>query len=161
MKKLLRYGMLGAGLLVVLAQLVRPSKENHAVDESVSIRLFDPPAKVLEVLQRSCFDCHSYETRWPWYSTITPINFLIAEDVRKARQRLNFSDWGKLKRIKQQGLLQMIEDQVSLKEMPLPRYLYLHPGAALSEAEIDAISAWVAEEQTRLSEPDQPGQKKK
>ena len=60
-----------------------------------------------------------------------------------------------------QGLLQMIDDQVSLKDMPLPGYLSLHPGASLSAEEIQAISEWVYEEQARLSEPAGKGQENK
>lgn len=143
-----------AGLSVaVLAQFARPTRDNPASDPKLSIRTSETiPPRILSTLERSCFDCHSNETRWPWYSAVTPMNFLIADDVAKARKRLNFSEWKKNKPIKMQGLLQMIDDRVSLKEMPLPRYLYLHPGASLSAEEITAISEWAADEQARLSE---------
>lgn len=150
-----------AGLSVaVLAQFTRPTRENPASDPELSIRTSETiPPQILSTLERSCFDCHSNETRWPWYSAVTPMNFLIADDVSRARKRLNFSEWGKNKPIKMQGLLQMIDDKVSLKDMPLPRYLYLHPGASLSAEEIRAISEWAVNEQARLSALTDRGQK--
>lgn len=154
LKKAARVIALAGTGVALLAQLVRPTRENPPSDPVLSIRAHKViPPEILSTLERSCFDCHSNETRWPWYSAVTPINFLVAEDVNKARKRLNFSEWGKNKPVKMQGLLQMIDDQVSLKDMPLPGYLSLHPGASLSSEEIQAISEWVYEEQARLSEP--------
>lgn len=152
MKTVIRNIVIAGAALLLIAQFVRPERSNPASDPALSI-LNDQhiPPEVAVLIKRSCFDCHSNESRWPWYSTITPLNFLIANDVNKARQRLNFSEWRKQKSIKIQGLLQMIDDQVSLKNMPLPRYLSLHPGAALSESDIKAISEWAASEQDRLS----------
>jgi len=139
---------------VILAQLIRPERGNPPTDPAMSIRANKAvPKEILAILERSCFDCHSNETRWPWYSAVTPMNFLIAGDVTRARKRLNFSEWGKHKPIKAQGLLQMIDDQVSLGEMPLPQYLALHPLARLTESDIAALSEWALNEQERLLRP--------
>lgn len=162
MKKVARFVAIVGVSAVLLAQFYRPSRENPSTDPALSIRAYKTiPAEVLATLERSCFDCHSNETRWPWYSAITPVNFLIAGDVNKGRRRVNFSKWGKQKPVKIQGSLQMIDDEVSLKQMPLPRYLFIHPGVALSEAEIKAISAWASDEQVRLSEQTDSLQKDK
>ncbi len=153
MKKKIKAVFIVAASVMVLAQFIRPERENPLTDPRLSIRANQAiPREILATLERSCFDCHSNETRWPWYSAITPLNFLVTGDVMKARKRLNFSEWGKNKPVKQQGLLQMIDDQISLKEMPLPRYLYTHPGASLSDPDISAISEWAMSEQERLSE---------
>lgn len=153
MEKTIKVVFIVAASVMVLAQFIRPERENPVTDPGMSIRAHQAiPREILATLERSCFDCHSNETRWPWYSAITPLNFLVADDVTRARKRLNFSEWGNNKPLKQQGLLQMIDDQVSLKEMPLPKYLYAHPGAALSDPDISAISEWALFEQERLSE---------
>src|SRR3989338_2329713 len=79
--------------VVVVAQFVSPTRENPSFDPALSIRNYENiPPKILSTLERSCFDCHSNETRWPWYSAVTPLNFLIVDNVNKARKRLNFSE---------------------------------------------------------------------
>jgi len=151
--KALRFLVIVGISVAVLAQFVGPAMENPSSDPTLSIRKCETiPPTLLLTLERSCFDCHSNESHWPWYSAITPLNYLIAQDINKGRKRLNFSEWKKNKSGKIQGWLQMIDDQVSLKEMPLPRYLYVHPGSSLSEKEIKSISQWASEEQARLSE---------
>lgn len=162
MKKVATIVGMSALTVSVLAQFVRPTRENPVTDPALSIRKYKTiPVGPLAIIERSCFDCHSNETRWQWYSAITPLNFLVAGDVNKARKRLNFSEWRKHKPSKMRGLLQMIDDAVSSKEMPPPRYLSMHPGAALSVAEIKAISQWASDEQDRLSDDAENAQKNK
>ncbi|MEX1137762.1 MAG: heme-binding domain-containing protein [Bacteroidota bacterium] len=155
MKRIVRVVLITAAIVMVLIQLFRPERTNPPTDPAMSIRATAViPPQVLATLERSCFDCHSNETRWPWYSAITPMNFLVVDDVIKARKRVNFSEWGKQKPMKRQGLLQMIDDQVALREMPLRNYLILHPQASLADSDIAAISRWVVAEQDRLSKID-------
>jgi hypothetical protein len=109
-----------------------------------------PPA-VLRVIERSCFDCHSNETRWPWYCGITPVNFLVANDVRNGRKRLNFSEWGALKPMKRASQLEEIYDQVYNKEMPLKQYLLMHPASAMSASDIKVVCDWTQAEQDSIN----------
>jgi hypothetical protein len=152
MKKLLRWFLALLGLLII-AQLFRPERTNPSSDTRYSIRNFPgtPPA-VLSRLERSCFDCHSNQTRWPWYSNITPVNYLIVGDVEEARRHMNFSEWGAMKTIKIQSLLDRISDEVSGKDMPLKRYLLLHPDAKLSDADVKMICDWTDAEQDRIAD---------
>ena len=85
-----RLKWLGLGLLVMLVafQFVPVERSNPPVETATA-----PPPSVEEVLRRACFDCHSHETRWPWYSRVAPASWLVARDVHEARQELNFSDW--------------------------------------------------------------------
>jgi hypothetical protein len=158
MKRFLRWLAVLVGLLIV-AQLFRPERTNPSTEPQYSIRNFPgtPPA-VLSRLERSCFDCHSNQTRWPWYSGITPINYLIVGDVEEARRHMNFSEWGTMKTFKIQSLLDRISDEVSGRDMPLERYLLLHPDASLSDSDITMISNWTDAEQDRLADSVGTGQ---
>ena len=100
------------------------------------------PAEVQALLRRACFDCHSNETRWPWYSHIAPVSLLIARDVKNGRKEVNFSSWEKYDERRKARKLQEIAKEVSKGEMPLFYYLPLHPEAKLTAAERDLIVKW-------------------
>src|SRR2546430_16116613 len=78
------------------------------------------PADVQVILKRSCYDCHSSQTVWPWYSSIAPVSWLVADDVVKGRQKMNFNTWGKLSASKQEKRFSDIVDVISDASMPLP-----------------------------------------
>lgn len=112
-----------AGLLVV-AQLVRPAHTNPPVTREVR---WDSDA-TRDLARASCYDCHSNETVWPWYSSIAPVSWLITHDVSEGRQHLNFSMWDR----PNHGIDEIVE-AVESGEMPLPQYAAVHPGARLDE----------------------------
>lgn len=151
-RSFIKKAAVAGAILFVAAQFVRPDRSNPPADPALSI-LQDGhlDGEIAELIKKSCFDCHSNETRWPWYSAITPMNVLIANDVIDARRRLNFSAWATYKPAKKLGLLELIDDQVSGRQMPLQRYLLLHPRASLSDVEVNALSQWANDEAERVS----------
>ena len=83
---------------------------------------------------RACFDCHSNETTWPWYTNVAPASWLIQHDVEEGQRQLNFSEWNKLQReARNAGRV------VQRGELPDPKYLPLHPDARLTDAEKQAL----------------------
>jgi len=102
------------------------------------------------MLRTSCFDCHSNESVWPWYSNIAPASWLVARDVAQGRKRLNFSEWANYPQSRQVSLLGNIAEEVKNEEMPYPPYLILHSEARLSRADRDSLIAWANDEQDRL-----------
>lgn len=92
----------------------------------------DAPPEVSAVLRRACYDCHSNETRWPIYSRIAPGSWLMARDVHRGRNHLNFSEWGSVDQDERQDDLETCWDQVESGQMPPRVYLPLHPSARLS-----------------------------
>lgn len=94
------------------------------------------------ILRRACYDCHSNETVWPWYSRVAPISFLVADDVHHGRRHVNFSTWGDYSSAKQIKTIHEIGDQVRTGEMPLWIYLPMHHDARLSDQDKAAIDAW-------------------
>lgn len=106
--------------------------------------------RVLAVFRRSCADCHSDATRYPWYSYVAPVSMLIAKDVVRGRERLNFSRWNEYSPVRQQRLLSEIANQVKDREMPLRVYTWMHRNAVLSDAEIGDVFKWTQAERLRL-----------
>lgn len=102
----------------------------------------DAPAEVHAIFKRACYDCHSYETKWPWYSKIAPASILIASDVNEGREYLNFSIWKDLSEEGHQNLKQKIWEKVSKGEMPLPQYKLAHSEAKLTDADKEIIKKW-------------------
>ena len=95
----------------------------------------DAAPEVAAVLRRACYDCHSNETQWPIYSRIAPGSWLMARDVHRGRNHLNFSEWGSVDEEERQDDLESCWDQVQSGQMPPRVYLPLHPSARLSDAD--------------------------
>jgi hypothetical protein len=107
-------------------------------------------SSVVSTLRRSCMDCHSDATRYPWYSYIAPVSLLIRSDVGRGRERLNFSKWAEYPLARRMRALTGIANQVKDGEMPLSIYTLLHPGAKLTQADVAAIFQWAESERARL-----------
>ena len=129
----------GAGIAAAFAaiQIVPVARENPPVEEDVAA-----PSEVASILRRSCYDCHSHETRWPWYSRVAPVSWLVAGDVRDGRRHLNFSRWNRLDDGKRAHALEEIGEVVVKGEMPLRAYLVTHPGAKLTPADVEVLRSW-------------------
>jgi hypothetical protein len=108
----------------------------------------DPPVAAL--IQKSCQDCHSERTAWPWYSRIAPISWMIEKDVREGREHFNMSHWDEYSPEQRMQILSEISVMVRTKQMPLPKYLKLHQDARLKDADIDLIYQWGRKERKRL-----------
>ncbi|MDH4224510.1 MAG: heme-binding domain-containing protein [Deltaproteobacteria bacterium] len=93
-----------------------------------------------KILKRACFDCHSNETRWPWYSKVPPLSLGIAYHVSEAREHINFSKWDTLSAHKKGENLQEALHEIKEGDMPLGTYLMLHEEARLSKADVDKIT---------------------
>jgi len=101
------------------------------------------PESVMKVLRNSCYDCHSNESIWPWYSKVAPVSWLIADDVNEAREHMNFSEWQSYSAEDRAEDIEEIWEEVDEGEMPLWFYLPLHPEARLSDKDKETIKNWV------------------
>ena len=133
MKKVILWLVIGLVALFVLIQLV-PYGRNHTNPPVIQEPQWDSP-QTRELAQRACFDCHSNETVWPWYSNIAPISWLVQHDTDEGRSRLNFSEWGR-----QRGELDEVGEIVMEGEMPPSQYFPTHPDARLSAAEREPLA---------------------
>jgi len=110
------------------------------------------PPEVDALLARSCNDCHTSETRWPWYSQVAPASWLVARDVNEARRKLSLSDWGRYDARRAGRKLGEMCDEVKEGGMPITPYLLLHPVARLSEADKNTLCEWTKAEQGRIEQ---------
>jgi hypothetical protein len=141
----------GASLLGIASLLAHPFgtvKKPASSKPLLAGARVDPG--VMQIVERSCQGCHSEKTEWPWYSYVAPMSWLIEKDVREARSHMNLSHWDEYNTEKQQEILAELSAVVRNKQMPLPRYISLHPEAALSDSEIDQIYRWARAERKRL-----------
>ena len=141
MRKLVTLLMIAAFVLVVLVLLIQflPYGHTHTKPPVVKEPNWNSP-ETRQITQKACFDCHSNETIWPWYSNIAPMSWLVQRDVDVARSRMNFSDWGRIS-VEVGEIIEIVSEG----EMPPFQYLLMHPGARLSEQKktrfIDGINA--------------------
>lgn len=118
----------GLAVAFLLIQVV-PYGRDHENPPVVQEPSWDSPG-TRELVVRACFDCHSNEVRWPWYSHVAPVSWLVQRDVNEAREELNFSEFHR-----EQDEAEDAAEEVAEGEMPLRAYLLAHPEARLDEAE--------------------------
>ncbi|WP_455757642.1 heme-binding domain-containing protein [Sulfurimonas sp.] len=136
-------------LLLISIQFISVEKTNPKVDETLALKA---PKEVMDLLKQSCYDCHSYETRWPAYSSIAPVSFFVASHVKKARTAMNFSKWKTIEpKIKKERLKRAIKT-VSNEMMALPSYVSAHEEAKLSKDEKFILIKWFESELASLKD---------
>jgi hypothetical protein len=143
--KVLRWVVLAVAVAFVVIQFVpvaRPS--NPPVTSEV-------PAspEVRAILRRACYDCHSNETVWPWYSKVAPVSWLVARDVREGRAELNFSTWDQYGTRQQAKKLRESFEEVAEGKMPPWFYMPVHRDAVLSPQDRSALRGWALGELPR------------
>ena len=134
-------------VLLVIAQFIRPARTNPAVDPAKELHAPQPAASIL---QRSCVDCHSNRTVWPWYAQLAPVSWLLADDVKDGRKEVNFSEWETFTPRRHARKLQEICEQVEKHDMPPWFYVPLHPDAKLSDADRQTLCDWAKGERARV-----------
>jgi len=151
MKRILKWTVRGLIVLVVIIQFYRPARTNPPIDMKMSIdSSMQLSADVSSILRRSCYDCHSSETVWPWYSNVAPVSWYLVNHVNDGRKELSFSDWGTYKARRKARKLKEICEQLEKDEMPLSTYRPLHPAAKLSEADKNLLCEWAKREEQKM-----------
>jgi hypothetical protein len=110
----------------------------------------DITPSVADVLAHACSNCHSENTSWPWYSHVAPVSWLVENDVKHAREHLNFSRWDNLEAADRRVLLTAIATVIENREMPPHKYVALHPEAKLSADDSTRVIEWTRTERRRL-----------
>lgn len=131
--RILLGGIAVAVLLALVIQLV-PYGHNHTNPPVVQEPAWNSP-QTRSLAKRACFDCHSNETVWPWYSNIAPVSWLVMHDVEGGREKLNFSEWNR----EDQPSPAEIRREVESHKMPPSIYLLQHPEARLTDQEIQSL----------------------
>jgi len=129
--------IVGFVIVLFLIQFVPDKRTNPPIEEEVSA-----PTEVRSILKRACYDCHSYETKWPWYSNIVPISWYMINHVNGARKKMNFSTWNLYDSEKKADIKKESWEEAHEGNMPLSSYLRLHPEATLSAQDIATLESW-------------------
>jgi len=151
-KKLFWFGMF-IGISIVLASAF--------IDPTYALRRSGSPAPILvsshadpsvvSIIERSCQNCHSSNTEWPLYSRIVPFSFMIARDVRGARAHMDLSRWQTYDDTEKLRILSEIGSLVRSQIMPPRQYTLVHPGAKLSQGEVDEVYRWTRTDRRLIS----------
>ena len=158
MMKFLKITAVVFAVVFVVLQFIRPTFTNppivpgETLEDSTKV-----PAEVQMVLTRSCNDCHSNKTLYPWYSQISPFSWFLAGHIDEGRNEVNFSTWNTYDVKKKIHKLEEICEMVEGGHMPLPSYLWIHRDAVLNAEQTKLICDWAAAEKSRLEVPDVSG----
>ena len=137
LRKVALWSAAGLTGVFLLLQLKQAERTNPPVESEIQA-----PAAIAAILERSCYNCHSHETDWPWYAYVSPVSWWVVEHVDHARKDMNFSQWPVFDFEELEHTLRDIEEQIETRQMPLKSYLILHPEARLSEDDRQALLAW-------------------
>jgi hypothetical protein len=131
----------GAVLLIATGiQAVRPERTNPISDPSASLTVHPRVSReAAAVLERACRDCHSNETRWPWYSNVAPLSWWVIDHVNHGRSHFNYSLWTQYEPADARRVLKESCELTRKREMPLPSYLRMHSAARLSDSDVAAL----------------------
>jgi len=131
-------------VLLIVIQFFRIDKTNpEVVLKNDFIAIQNPPEKIAKILKTSCYDCHSNETAYPWYSNIAPVSWWVKEHVEDGKKHLNFSVWSSYNAKKADHKLEEMYEEVEENEMPLSSYTLMHGEAELSEDDKKLLINWI------------------
>jgi hypothetical protein len=137
-----RWILYGPGVLVALAaliQLVPVARTNPPVTHDL-----DAPPQVKAILKASCYDCHSNETLWPWYSHVAPVSWLVASDVARGRHHFNFSTWDRYDTSRRHAIVTRGLKEIHRGDMPPWYYTIKHPDGKMTDQKRAALESWAA-----------------
>ena len=150
MKKVFLRILLLLGAVFAVIQIYPPVvRDNPPVTAEI-----DAPPEVMRILRRACYDCHSNQTRWPWYSYVAPASWFVTGHVHHARSEMNFSAWNEMPEMNRILFRGEIVDQVRKERMPMPSYLWLHRSAKISPADQEILRRWMTGEE--MAGPESP-----
>ncbi|MDC1515127.1 heme-binding domain-containing protein [Polaribacter sp.] len=130
-------------ILLIVAQFFSPEKnEGNLIAVVPFLNETNPPENVKIILETTCFDCHSNKTNYPWYNSITPVNYWLESHVNDGKKHLDFSKWSSYSLKRKEHKMDELHEEVSEGEMPLKSYTLTHADANLTAAQIAAVVSW-------------------
>ena len=139
MSRRLKQTALAVVVAFAAAQFIRPKRANPVIDPNRTIQAYlGEPNALTAILDRSCRDCHSNSTVWPWYTQVAPVSWIMARSVAEGREAVNFSEWAGYRPDAHRALLAASCKDVSIGKMPGP-WTLLHPETRLSVQDVETI----------------------
>lgn len=145
MRKILKVTFGTILLVLIIIQFYQPERNSDSGKNYTSdfMSSYKVPEDVKEILQTSCYDCHSNNTNYVWYDYIQPARTLVEKHINNAKKELNFNEWGTYSNRKQERLLTSMITQIENKEMPIPSYVFMHREKKLSDIQIKVLTNWL------------------
>ncbi|MEM7087253.1 MAG: heme-binding domain-containing protein [Bacteroidota bacterium] len=141
MKRILKYILLLALAALVIMQFIRPEKNQGGYEGIAAFEADTKPTKeILEILQTNCYDCHSDETKYPWYAEIAPVSYWLADHIKHGKGHFNVSKWETYSLKKKDHKLDELIEMIQKEEMPLDSYTWLH--GDLTKEESQLLVSW-------------------
>ncbi len=136
--------LIGIALLFVAIQFI-PVELNQSETTSKNdfIITLNPPTEIANMLKTSCYDCHSNNTKYPWYDKIAPVSFVVKHHIDEAKEELNFSEWNTFSDKRKQHKLDEIIEETEEGEMPIKAYTIMHGEAKLSLKQLEQLKNWI------------------
>ncbi len=129
--------------VLVIIQFITVDKTNPPVQQDKDfLTMIKAPTKIGNILKNACYDCHSSETKYPWYFNIAPVSWILKNHVNEGRRRINFSNWGDYNTDKQAIRLDRCIEAINEGEMPLSAYVTMHSEANLSDIQKKELIGW-------------------
>ena len=154
MTSLVKKLFLGSTAVFVVLQFIRPEKNVSAEppDKDDFIVRLEPPPEVKKMLQVACYDCHSDNTRYPWYAEIQPGGWWLKQHIDDGKRELTFSSFGAYSAKKQAKKLSAIVDEIGGRTMPLKSYTWIHRDAIFTDAQLKTLTTWLEGVQEKLAD---------
>jgi hypothetical protein len=151
MKKIIKWVVIILFVAFAGIQFIRPEFINPPINEADTLdATTQVPDDVRQIFTRSCNDCHTNKTTYPWYSNVAPISWQLADHIKDGRRHLNMSIWNTYDIDKKRKKLDEICSEISEKDMPIYQYLWMHWNAKLSEDDVKTLCDWTKLEKERL-----------
>lgn len=141
MKRILKWGIAALAVLFAGLQFVQPARTNPPVKADF-LKATAAPPEVAAMFHAACYDCHSDETRWPWYSRIAPVSWQVIQDVDDGRRHINLSEWPGNPDLARKKIEHM-SDEIDDGDMPLKKYTLIHKDARLTQEQQDTLTHWL------------------
>lgn len=150
MKKVLKIFVAIALLIFIAIQFYQPAPniDKGWVYKTDFIKTYKTmPVEVRTILQTSCYDCHSNNTKYQWYDFIQPARSLVDKHIKDAKEDLNFNEWATYSDRKQERLINSIKKQIETKKMPMASYTLMHRNAKLNDHQIKMVTDWLKDQE--------------
>ena len=153
MKKIIKKILFIGLIIFLLMQLYQPAR-NESFEQDITAnftKVYNVPKNVEAIVRTSCYDCHSNNTNYPWYSNVQPVGFFMEHHIKEAKEDLNFSEWGNYSKRKQENKLDRIVKQIKSDEMPLASYTLIHKNARLTTVQKKEVMDWISKIKDSIS----------
>jgi hypothetical protein len=144
MRRILKIAGVVVVLMLILIQFIPRDLNDGGLNPDNNLdHVYAVPANVEAILKKSCNDCHSNHTNYPWYAQLQPFRYLLDGHIRNGKAELNFNEFGTYSARKQRSKLRAIAESLEEGSMPLSSYTFIHRDAVLSKADKATLSNWV------------------